>query len=119
MIETNVPRAGRNPTEGVEVAVDGDRVLFTRRGRLLDPALGMARLFGNFDLVGSLPSVRARGQKVLLYRPPSRRSREHLDAFPRHVWLETQPGLWMAHDGEHLLLVPTDPLLAKNLTRDI
>ncbi len=87
------------------------------KGRRLDPAEGMARLFGRFDLRGRLPAIQAPGPEALMYEPPDRRSRSHLDAFPSAVWLEVDTDLWMSHDGERLLLVPTTPLLMENLTR--
>ena len=85
--------------------------------RSLDPSEGMAALFGNFRLVGRLPAVQAPGEEVLMYRSPNRRSREHLEAFPAHVWLQVDVNLWLTHDREHLLLVPTTPILMENLTR--
>jgi hypothetical protein len=83
----------------------------------LDPVEGMTRLFGQFDLLGSLPSLRAPSSEVLVYRPPNWRHRSRLKAFPQGVWLEVNPDLWLTHDGEHLLLAPTDPLLSTNLQR--
>jgi hypothetical protein len=77
----------------------------------------MAALFGNFRLVGRLPALHGPGEEVLMYRPPNRRSRENLDVFPAHVWLQVDINLWLTHDGEHLLLVPTTTLLMDNLTR--
>jgi hypothetical protein len=84
----------------------------------LDPAEGMAALFGDFRLVGRLPTVRAPGQEVLMYRAPGRKTRTYLGAFPSHVWMRVDTHLWLSHDGEHLLLVPTTPLLMENLTRE-
>lgn len=85
--------------------------------RALDPSEGMAALFGNFRLVGRLPAVRAPGAEVLTYGSPNRRNRDSLTAFPAHVWMRVDDSLWLSHDGEHLLLVPTTPLLMNNLTR--
>jgi len=85
--------------------------------RPLDPTEGMAALFGDFHLVGRLPAVRAPGREVLLYGAPGRKARACLEAFPAHVWLQVDTTLWLSHDGEHLLLVPTSPLLMENLTR--
>ena len=59
----------------------------------VDSAEAMAYLFGSFDLVG------------------------HLDALPKNVWLEVGPRLWLAHDGEVLLLATDHQLLIENLTR--
>ncbi|MDP8958333.1 MAG: hypothetical protein M3N51_03830, partial [Actinomycetota bacterium] len=79
----------------------------------------LARLFGEFDLVGRLPALRAPAPEVLVYRPPNRRAASRLAAFPRLSWLEAAPDLWLSHDGDHLLLAPIDPLLLQNLTRGI
>ncbi len=84
--------------------------------RALDPVEGMAALFGRFLLVGRLPAVRAPGSEVLMYRAPRRKERANLNAFPANVWLQVDTSLWLSHDGEHLLLVPTTPLLMENLT---
>lgn len=84
---------------------------------LLDPDEGMARLFGRFDLVGRLPALGAPGPEVLVYQPPARQARGRLAAFPRGVWLEAAPDLWLSHDGERLLLCPSRPLLLDNLAR--
>jgi hypothetical protein len=83
----------------------------------LDPAEGMAALFGDFRLVGRLPAVRAPGREVLMYRAPGRKAQTFLKAFPSRVWMQVDTHLWLSHDGEHLLLVPTKPLLMENLTR--
>lgn len=80
-------------------------------------AAGMASLFGGFVGRGSLPTVGGPGTEAFVYSPPTRATRCHLDVFPRRTWLETQPGLWMSHDGERLLLASTDPLISHNLGR--
>lgn len=85
--------------------------------RPLDPSEGMAALFGEFGLVGRLPSIQAPGPEVLMYRAPGRRGRAHLGAIPAHIWLQVDEHLWLSHDQEHLLLAPTTPLLMENLTR--
>ena len=86
--------------------------------RMLDPAEGMARLFGQYDLVDAIPALRAPAAEVLVYRAPNRRARKAFAAFPAGAWLEAHPGLWLTHDGEHLLLAPADPILAENLVRN-
>ncbi len=91
-------------------------VLWLSGPDLLDPDVGMARLFGEFDLLGSIEAVAAPSRRVLVYEPPSRRARGRLAAFPAHHWLQVSPALWLATDGERLLLAPTDPLLAENLS---
>ena len=85
-------------------------------GSPLDAAEGMARLFGRYELVSTMPSLGAPAREVLAYRPPSRRTRTRLDAFPTHQWLQVAQGLWLSHDGSTLLLCPTDPLLAANMS---
>ncbi len=92
-------------------------VAWYRDGDLLDPAEGMAELFGQYDLVARLDSLSAPAPEVLLYRPPNRRWRAHLDAFPKRIWLEAAPDLWLSHDQEHLLLAPAKPIHLDNLTR--
>lgn len=104
---------------GLEVvACDSCRsVEWYRGGSGLDPMEGMAALFGDFDLVGALPAIFAPSNEVLLYRPGSTRQRGRLEAFPVESWLRATPDLWMSHDGEHLVLAPTDPLMFNNLTQ--
>ena len=91
-------------------------VIWYRDGQWLDAAEGMAELFGQFDLVGRLEALSAPAPEVLLYRPPNRHWRSHLDAFPKLAWLEAAPDLWLSHDGERLLLAPANPLHLENLT---
>ena len=104
---------------GIEVVACAEcgKVEWLGRTRALDPAEGMAALFGEFRLVDRLPAVRAPGREVLMYRGPGRTARAYLKAFPPHVWMKVDANLWLSHDGEHLLLVPTTPLLMDNLTR--
>ncbi len=75
----------------------------------IPPGAGMAQLFGVFTVLGRFPTLRGPGPEAIVYRPPSAAARRLLDAFPRRTWLEVQAGLWMSHDGEHLILVPTEP----------
>jgi hypothetical protein len=83
----------------------------------VDPAEAMAALFGSYDLVSPLDALGAPAPQVLAYAPPSGRKRKNLDALPPHVWLKAGARLWMAHDGETLLLATTQPLMFENLTR--
>jgi hypothetical protein len=89
---------------------------FSRTGPI-DPAQAIAALFGSYDLVGPLDALGAPSPLVLAYKPPSARKARHLRALPSHVWLKAGPFLWMAHDGDVLLLSVTEPLLYENLTR--
>lgn len=83
----------------------------------LDPAEGMARLFGSYDLIGHLEVLGGPAPTALVYAPPSARKRRNLDVLPRHTWLRIGPSLWLSHDGELLLLATTQRLLIENLTR--
>lgn len=83
----------------------------------VDPAEGMAALFGSYDLIGPLEAVWAPAPFVLAYAPSSARKRKNLDALPTRVWLKAGPQLWMCTDGEHLLLSTPRRLLFENLTR--
>lgn len=89
---------------------------WTEDGEEIDGAQAMAILFGDFDLTGCLEGVGAPGAAVLVYEP-GRHGRARMEAFPAHRWLEAMPGLWFTHDGRHLLLSPSDPVMAENLTR--
>jgi hypothetical protein len=93
-----------------------ETVEWFRDGIPCSPDEGMAGLVGDFDLVGSLPALAAPANDVLLYKPPSRAARRRLEVFEPHMWWRVTPALWMCHDGEALLLAPTDPVLAHNLT---
>lgn len=83
---------------------------------LLDPAEGVAALFGNFDLVGRVPAVAAPADQVLAYRPP-RGKRAALDVLPPGVWLRIHGDLWLASDRRVLLLATPNRLMVDNLTR--
>lgn len=83
----------------------------------VDPQAAMARIFGDFDLVAVLPGLRSPGRSVLVYRPPTRRHQGWMEQFPSLSWVEAVPGLWLTHDGSHLHLSSTDPLLESNLLR--
>lgn len=83
----------------------------------LDPARALAALFGSFSLVGRMPAIGAPAEVVLAYRASSSHKRRTLDTLPRRVWLSVAPDLWLAHDGETLLLATPHRLLLENLTR--
>lgn len=102
---------------GLDVMACGNctEVGWARGGRSLDPDEGMAALFGDFDLVEALPALAAPSPEVLLYRPGRPGQRRRLEAFPQEVWLRATPDLWMSHDGDHLLLAPSNPLTFENL----
>ncbi len=83
----------------------------------IDPAEGLAALFGSYDLIGHLDALRAPSPTVLAYAPPSPRKRKNLTAIPPKSWLKVAPDLWLSHDGETLLLATNHTLLLENLTR--
>jgi len=88
---------------------------FGARGPL-DPAEGIAGLFGNFDLVGPLPAVGAPARRVLVYRP-ARGRKAALAVLPEGVWMRAATDLWLASDGRVLMLATPDDLMVDNLTR--
>lgn len=83
----------------------------------VDHAEAVAAVFGSFDLLGRLDALGAPSPEVLVYAPPRRQLRRHLDAIPPRVWLKAGPHLWLSHDGEHLLLATNHRLLFDNMTR--
>lgn len=83
----------------------------------IDPAEGMAYLFGSYDLIDHLDALGAPSPTVLVYAAPSARKRRHLRALPANTWLKVAPDLWLSHDGVNLLLSTNHQLLLENLTR--
>lgn len=83
----------------------------------VDPSEGMATLFGNYELIGSLDALGSPAPEVLVYRAPTIKKRRHLTAFPKGQWVKAAPDLWLTHDGEKLLLATNHRLLFENLTR--
>ena len=73
-------------------------------GDQLEATVALAKLFGTFDLIGTLDAVRAPGRTVLMYRAPDRLTHASLRVVTPHQWFEADDGLWLYHDGEHLLL---------------
>ncbi|HEX2153439.1 MAG TPA: hypothetical protein VHL52_05640 [Acidimicrobiia bacterium] len=82
----------------------------------LDPAEGMAALFGNYDLVGPLTAVGAPAPRVLAYRP-NQAGKGALALLPPACWLAVGDELWVASDGQALLLATPNQLMVDNLTR--
>ena len=89
---------------------------FGPHGGMIDPAEGVAALYGTYDLIGPMPAVGAPAASVLAYRPPRGR-KAALDLLPMASWLRLAPDLWVATDGDVLLLATPDPLMVDNLTR--
>lgn len=102
---------------GVMACSDCATIEWFENGRPVDPEVAMAGLFGDFDLVATLPTISAPASDVLMYRPARRVDRTRLEMLPSHTWLAASPTLWLSHDGEFLLLAPLDRLLLDNLTR--
>jgi hypothetical protein len=100
----------------LSVCAEDASTIWTEDGHEIDGAQAMAILFGDFDLSGCLDGVGSPGAAVLVYEP-GRRGRARMEAFPANLWIEAMPGLWFTHDGHLLLLSPSDPQLAANLTR--
>jgi len=103
--------------DGLLVVACGDcgEVSFRDAGGSVARRAGLARLFGQFDLEGSLPAVGAPAREVLLYRAPNGRARRGLHCIPSGAWLEVDDGLWLSHDGEHLLLAHDAPWITRRL----
>jgi hypothetical protein len=98
----------------VEICSRGDLAWYDR-GEEIDPAVAMAHLFGQFDLVSSFDGLRTPGPTVFVYRPDGRRGRQAMRDLPAARWLQAAPELWITRDEHHLLLCPSDPVLAANL----
>lgn len=99
----------------VTACPDCGTVEFSDAGGPVAPQNGVGRLFGQYDLVASLPALAGPARTVLLYRPPSAAVRRSLTAFPAHCWFDTGDGLRFSHDGEHLLIAHDAPWVTRNL----
>lgn len=95
----------------------GSTLIWSRDGEDLDPAEGLAALFGGFELISQLPGLHSPGRTVLTYRAPNRRAARRLSNLPTGIWLRVDDTLWLSHDGTHLLLSPTTDLHTENLLR--
>lgn len=73
---------------------------------LVDATVAMARVFGAFDLVETLPAIGAPGPLTSVYEASTRRERSWLLSLPRHRFLEAMPGVWISRDDSHLLITP-------------
>lgn len=101
---------------GVVACADCGCLEFNGARGPLDPAEGVAALFGNFDLVGKVPAIAAPADHVLAYRPPLGK-RAALDVLPAGCWLRVHDELWLASDRQVLLLATPNRLMVDNLTR--
>ena len=100
---------------GVVACADCQTVDWWDAAGVVDSTAALQRLFGDLELEGTLPALAAPAPEVLVYRADGRRARKVLGVFPRRVWLRAHPGLWLSHDGERLLLAPTDRSLVGRL----
>lgn len=121
-METHFPcdcRHQPTPVERFQVVAcpECGEVDWFEEGAPVTADVALAGLFGDYDLIDRLPVVSAPAPEVLVYRPPRRGRRRNLAAFPPHHWFRASPSLWLSHDGELLMLAPTDPLVVRNLTR--
>ncbi len=120
-METNSERCRHKPIWVGRVAVSAcaecGEVSWLSDTGTIDPAEGLACLFGSYDLVAHLDALGAPAPTVLAYNAPSARKRKNLNALPKHVWLRVAPSLWLSHDGDILLLATNQTLLLENLTR--
>lgn len=96
---------------GVHVTTcsDCDSVTFHDSQGYVSPEVGLGRLFGEFDLVGGLPSVGAPGREVLMYRAGDRLTAAALRVVDANRWFYADDGLWFSHDGLNLLFAHNDP----------
>ena len=111
---------GRHKTEMYEglavVACENCRELsFSDSQGPVAGRVGLARLFGDFDLVSALGALGAPAKEVLAYRPPNARARKIFRLISETVWLQGADGLWLAHDGEFLLIAHGSPWLTRHL----
>lgn len=97
---------------------DSLEITWTIQDDQVDPAMALARLFGNFELVAALPGVAAPGPTVFVYKTRDRSRRAAMRELPPNMWLCAAPGLWISHDGQVLSMSPDDPVLAANLMKD-
>ena len=77
--------------------------------------VGLARLFGDFDLVSTLSALGAPAREVLAYRPPNAGAKKVFRWIPEAVWLRGDDDLWLAHDGQLLLLAHSSPWVTRHL----
>jgi len=103
--------------EGLAVVACGNcrELLFRDSHGPVTGRVGLARLFGDFDLVSALGALGAPAKEVLAYRPPNAKAKRIFRWIPEAVWLQGADGLWLAHDGEFLLLAHGSPWLTRHL----
>lgn len=93
-------------------------VEFSDREGAVTPTVALGRLFGSYDLVGSLPTLHAPAGLSLLYRAATRQARRSLAVFPINQWFRVDDELWLSHDGHNLLLA-THHAVVDDLSGDV
>lgn len=78
-----------------------------------DPWDAVSALFGSYELVGRVDTIRAPAGEVLAYRPEPQAGSADLDVIPTHRWLRVNEHLWMCHDGGLLLLAHRSALVSR------
>lgn len=100
-----------------EICEDTGAVAWSDGDGPVDPAVAVARLFGDFDLRAAAPALHAPGASVIVCTPATRAGTRALGLVPSDRWLEAMPSLWMREADGSLLLSPTDALLSDRLLR--
>ena len=93
----------------VNVCVDCPHVTFSDPHGFVDPSVALGRLFGEFDLIGSLAAVGAPGHEVLMYQAPDRLANAALRVITPNRWFRADEELWICHDTDHLLFSHDHP----------
>ena len=75
----------------------------------------MSHMFGNFELVGRVDTIRAPATEVLAYRAPRPADGAALRVTPPHRWFKVNKHLWMCHDGTLLLLAHGLPCVSRRV----
>ena len=69
----------------------------------------ISMLFGDYELIGRVDTIRAPAGEVLAYRSRCPADIAALGVTPPHHWFKVNEHLWMCHDGEFLLLAHRSP----------
>ncbi len=78
-----------------------------------DPWNAIGALFGDYQLVGPVDTIRAPASEVLAYRPSQPADQAALKVTPPHQWFKANEHLWMCHDGQLLLLAHQWPSVSR------
>ncbi len=75
----------------------------------------MSTVFGDYQLVGRVDTIRAPADEVLAYRSRWPADSAALRVTPPHRWFKVNEHLWMCHDGTLLLLAHRSPLVSRTV----